>query len=1667
MTKKHSFTKKLLLLLMTVTMLFTSCVTAFAEPISITAPHGVSEDETYYSIVFENGVLTVRVNPEKIYGIISDGNISREELLKFIPDDVLQTLSKGSSLTLDDITELVSNYITVDDLKELLNLVPTDIIRKYFSLEMIEGIFTVDEILSVIPVDDILNGVDNEQISALITPEILELLLNQSVKDMVITEAFVQSLIENSTIVDDVVSDPVIKDRLMDLLDDEMVESLINDPVIGANLKALADDPDVVANILADTEAVSAIVAYLTASENTGRLNSFLSDSDIALALIELQEIKERVVTVSVLTNLIGDGTTGALNKGNIRDIFTDAQLRSLITADTISAQLETGFLDSVFGDSDLNSRVFNDSLINDLISGGYFNGLIDPQQLVDDGVVTVEEIHSAFPDAMGPSDITAAQLIGSGLVSVSELRGYISNDDIKNIMQANPEARDQIVRSFEDNSTISDYWDYIDFPKFAESVSVESIKNIVESDETVYAKLVEKITPAVVLDAVGTETCRTIISENAILIINTVGIDSIFAHFDREGFVNAVGGYSALVTKGYVPEQKAVDAVGGYAALIRRFDINDVINAIGMETLLGYVNFQDVANAAGGYSGLISLYSVDELKEIFRAIGTDKIRAFLKDSGIADSVDVRKIASDFIELLRSKSTQIKALVKEVLNQCLAILLTEVDGIYINDGRIFENGSFSLNQIIVETLRAIPDIDSLLNLGTDDIFASYTVSVDFGGDVYTLGVEFGFLGDPTNLQNKLAEYADYFRLDVSDDLDIDLQLIVPGVASTIYTKVIESDRIPSELKEKLILLPSMTVEEARAFIENITDEQIEKIVGLISEKADEIKNTAISKVDSEIPATMSVRSSSISTSSAIDKAEAAIDKVLGYFLTVEKFNTLRNYLLKAIDKLPAQLSTVSVTDVYNGNGNFTMSGSASVDLYALISRYVTLPEDIRLLFDTLTISASADIDITLNDFYMVELTGVDGSVFKTMLPAGISLDVLEHADRIGSFTSSGWLDSKAVAAYSMPSSDVRLYSADMYYVQFVIEGNIIDTVFYTPGATSITEPAIPDEYVAAGYTRWEAYTLNSSQSIIVGAERTEPPVQYKVEFYADGVLVDTVWFNAGDTSVTEPTVPPKAGYTGVWEEYSLGNADIRVNAVYTPITYYVSFMADGTLVQRIPYTVETTSISEPDVPAKAGYTGVWQAYTLGTSDITVNAVYTPATYYVSFMADGTLVQKVSFTVESTSIQEPAVPAKKGYTGRWESYSITGVTQDITVNAEYSPNTYTVTFVADGNVVQTVNYRYGEAVTAPSVPAKTGYTGEWEAYDLSKAEDITVNAKYTAIKYNAVFTADGKVIATIQFTVEDTSINAPDVPAKTGYTGVWENYRLGTSDITVNAVYSPIIYTATFMADGKVVGTVQFTVEDVSINEPAVPAKAGYTGAWEKYTLGPSDITINAVYTEIGSATTDSSPRYENDFKWWILVLIMSVIIIILVVIIIVMKNKKDDNGTPGTPVAPADNPDDGNSEPDVPEEPVDEVVPEKPAEPEVPAEPDTDTAIAVPVEEPAEEPEEEKIDAVKADELMTDEDALAAVEVVSNSSAVASGLKAVINIKDINDNFKAGDTVTLDSLKEKKLVPAKAVRLKVLADGAINKAVTVEADSFSVQAIKMIKLTGGKVIQKK
>ena len=266
-------------------------------------------------------------------------------------------------------------------------------------------------------------------------------------------------------------------------------------------------------------------------------------------------------------------------------------------------------------------------------------------------------------------------------------------------------------------------------------------------------------------------------------------------------------------------------------------------------------------------------------------------------------------------------------------------------------------------------------------------------------------------------------------------------------------------------------------------------------------------------------------------------------------------------------------------------------------------------------------------------------------------------------------------------------------------------------------------------------------------------------------------------------------------------------------------------------------------------------------------------------YTVTFTADGATVKTMTvedgYTLKDSDY--PAVPTKTGYTGEWVKYT-SAVHSNVTVQAKYTAvvTKYTVTFKADNTVVKTMTVKDGYTLKAsdyPTVPAKSGYIGEWVKYTSAIHSNVTVQAKYTAVvtKYTVFFKADGFTVKAIQvndgYVLQDADY--PEVPAKVGCNGAWEKHTAAIhSNVTINAVYSPISshYTVTFKANGATLKTM--TVADGYVlktsDYPTIPKRAGYTGSWPKTGAIHANTTITAVYTKDSGIVIPTQPTSPGE-----------------------------------------------------------------------------------------------------------------------------------------------------------------------------------------------------------
>ena len=324
-----------------------------------------------------------------------------------------------------------------------------------------------------------------------------------------------------------------------------------------------------------------------------------------------------------------------------------------------------------------------------------------------------------------------------------------------------------------------------------------------------------------------------------------------------------------------------------------------------------------------------------------------------------------------------------------------------------------------------------------------------------------------------------------------------------------------------------------------------------------------------------------------------------------------------------------------------------------------------------------------------------------------------------------------------------PASDVTTTTYTVTFAGADISAQTIDE----NGKVAKPNDPVKTHYTFNGWyngeTLWDFETDTVTSNLTLTAKFTA--IEYTITFKADGEQVgEPVTYTVEDDTIVEPNVPLKEGYGGKWEPYTLDGGNKEVNAVYTPIEYTITFKADGEQVgEAVKYTVESETISEPDVPAKDYYTGVWETYTLDGGDKTVNVVYTPIEYTLKFIDFNGQETTATYNVENKDeFALPALPAAPEHyeNARWNKTledCLVFSKETIVVEAIADAKTYMVAFNTMGaSGMEAVGVKYNETLVLSNVPKLDGYvfkgwTLNGEAYDMNTpvTEDIILVATW--------------------------------------------------------------------------------------------------------------------------------------------------------------------------------------------------------------------------------------------------------------------------------------------------------------------------------------------------
>lgn len=212
---------------------------------------------------------------------------------------------------------------------------------------------------------------------------------------------------------------------------------------------------------------------------------------------------------------------------------------------------------------------------------------------------------------------------------------------------------------------------------------------------------------------------------------------------------------------------------------------------------------------------------------------------------------------------------------------------------------------------------------------------------------------------------------------------------------------------------------------------------------------------------------------------------------------------------------------------------------------------------------------------------------------------------------------------------------------------------------------------------------------------------------------------------------------------------------------------------------------------------------------------TVYVKWTINKYTVTFMDGEKVLETFTNVPHGSAVTAPEVPKKDGKTFKeWDNKDFSNVTSDLTINAVYDVNTFTVTFKDGEKVLETQTVEYEAAATAPDTarlsPPEGMHFAKWDK-DFSKVtEDIEVSSVYELNEYTVIFKNEETVIST-QPVKHGSAATAPNVvdTATKKFVGWDKSFDNVTSDLIVNAKFETKKFTLTFINfDGTTVYTAE-------------------------------------------------------------------------------------------------------------------------------------------------------------------------------------------------------------------------------------------------------------------
>jgi uncharacterized repeat protein (TIGR02543 family) len=427
----------------------------------------------------------------------------------------------------------------------------------------------------------------------------------------------------------------------------------------------------------------------------------------------------------------------------------------------------------------------------------------------------------------------------------------------------------------------------------------------------------------------------------------------------------------------------------------------------------------------------------------------------------------------------------------------------------------------------------------------------------------------------------------------------------------------------------------------------------------------------------------------------------------------------------------------------------------------------------------------------------------------------------------------------------------------------------------TPSVTGYT----PDKTVATV----NAISADTTVTVTYTLDKHNVTVHYVYENGTTAADDKTVTVEYNKTySVASPSI---TGYTADKTVVSgtMGTTDSEVTVTYKinshKLTVIYKYAENEYASTAKEYTLKYGDTYSYATPAVDGYTPSLETVngTMGDSDVDVTVVYTINTFTVTFKDWDGKALKTETVKWNNNATAPANPSREGYTFTGWDKTFTNIKANTEVTAQYSINTYTLSFNSNGGTtVDDITAAYGTAVTAPT-STRTGYTfSKWVDADgngvpsIMPAENISYTAQWTPNSYTISFNSNNGTgdMNSINAVYDSDAVLPTCTLTRTGYTfSGWSTSKEGGNiikdgttvnnlttgnnvDVVLYAQWTANEYTVTYRVDGteKAVQTYKYGTVITAIENPS---KTGYTfKGWKETlpaTMPANNIVVDAVF----------------------------------------------------------------------------------------------------------------------------------------------------------------------------------------------------------------------------